>query len=73
MLIWYLRFAICNPTGPLPNSRIPQNWIAAQARSEEIDLKLRRYREAVAALVAACLQRLRDYRVPDDESPEPEP
>jgi hypothetical protein len=34
--------------------------------------ELRRYREAVAALVAASLQRLRDYLLPDDKSPEPE-
>jgi hypothetical protein len=36
------------------------------------DEEIRRYREAVAALVAASLQRLRDYPVPDDKSPKPE-
>ena len=34
--------------------------------------ELRRYRQAVAALVAASLQRLRDYPLPDERSPEPE-
>ena len=34
------------------------------------EAELRSYREAVAALVAASLQRVRDYQVPDDAQPE---
>ena len=37
------------------------------------DQELRRYREAIAALIAAALKRIRDYRVPDHQPPEPQP
>ena len=35
------------------------------------DEQVQRYREAVAALVAASLQRLRDYPLPPAAEPEP--
>lgn len=35
------------------------------------DEQVRQYREAVAALVAASLQRLRDYQLPAAAEPEP--
>jgi hypothetical protein len=34
------------------------------------DEQVRQYREAVAALVAACLQRLRAYPLPDEALPD---
>jgi len=34
------------------------------------DEQVRQYREAVAALVAECLQRLRAYPLPDEAAPD---
>jgi hypothetical protein len=34
------------------------------------DVQVKQYREAVAALVAACLQQLRAYPLPDEAGPD---